>query len=96
MSKFGNYLSQTFHNRCKMSSSFYKNFFPHYLLFYVPEINNVKTLDLGGCKVLTVKILISAEKPGRFTKLFLQSTAGKKVDCPLDINIRLKVSHAKL
>ncbi|XP_065053875.1 uncharacterized protein LOC135682776 isoform X1 [Rhopilema esculentum] len=54
------------------------------------DMNLLRISDFGGSKVLTVKIVISAEKPGRFTKLFLQSTAGKKIDCPLDINIRLQ------
>ena len=54
-------------------------------------MNLLRISDFGGSKVLTVKIVVSAEKPGRFTKLFLQSTAGKKIDCPLDINIRLQV-----
>ena len=56
------------------------------------EVTSLKTVKFGGSRILMIKLSLTDDVPGHCTKLFLQSTAGKKMDCPLDINIRLKVS----
>lgn len=59
-------------------------------------MNSTKITELEGSTQVLVKIVLSAEKHGSFSKLFLQSAAARKVDCPLDINFRLKVLYPEL
>eukprot|EP00794_Sanderia_malayensis_P003082 gene3082-3547_t len=54
------------------------------------EVNHSRFEKFEGSSELLLKISMVACRPGFPSKLFLQSTAARRFDCPLDINIRLK------